>query len=142
MTLLMTDRATFSPEIKPCLSCNPFVGKGLWPFSTSSSAPSTDGALSFLSSLVVLQKAVFLAMGLVAGHGVQTDGVNAVENTLFDVGVVPLQAADQQLDLLPLGGAGVLGHRAAFGKAAGALDKFQLIVALPRQNIVLVEALQ
>ena len=124
------------PSLK-CLHFRESVSR----FSTRSSAPSADGAL--LSSSVVLQKAVFLAMGLIAGHGVQTDGVNAVENTLFDVGVVPLQAADQQLDLLPLGAAAaVVAHGAVFGEAAGALNELQLIVAFPRQNVVLMDAVQ
>ena len=34
---------------------------------------------------------------------VQTDAVDAVKDALLDIGIVPLQAAQQRLDLLPLG---------------------------------------
>ena len=51
------------------------------------------------------------AAGLVADHRIQTDGVNAVKNTLFNVGILAPQLAQQQLDLLPLGAAAVAAVR-------------------------------
>ena len=42
------------------------------------------------SLVVMLQKRVHLAFRLVAGEGVERDGVDAVEDGFFDVGVVPL----------------------------------------------------
>ena len=64
------------------------------------------------------------AAGLVAGHHIQIDRVNAVENAALDVGIVAAQTAQQELDLLTLGAAAaIVSHGAVFGKAAGALDK-------------------
>ena len=58
------------------------------------------------------------------------------EEAVFDIGIVALQAAKQDLDLLPLGTtAAVVAHGAVLSKAAGTLDEFQIIVALPGQDI-------
>ena len=79
--------------------------------------------------------------GLVAGHHIQIDRVNAVENAAFDIGIVAAQTAQQDLDLLTLGAAAaIVAHGAVFGKAAGALDEFQIIVALPGQDIFFPDA--
>ena len=87
------------------------------------------------------QEAVLHALGFVAGHGIQRHGVDAAEDAVFNVGVVALEAAEQDLDLLPLGAAAtVVAHGAVLGKAAGALDEFQVIVALPGQNIFFPDA--
>ena len=43
------------------------------------------------------------AAGLVAGHHIQIDRVNAVENAALDIGIVAAQTAQQELDLLTLG---------------------------------------
>ena len=88
-----------------------------------------------------LEEAVLHTLGLVAGHGIQRHCVDAAEDAVFNVGVIPLEAAEQNFRLLPLGAtAAVVAHGAVLGKAAGALDEFQLIVALPRQNIFLADA--
>ena len=77
------------------------------------------------------------AAGFVADHGVKADGVNAVENALFNVGIRAPQLAQQQLDLLPLGAAAVVaGLGRALGKAAGALDEFQTVVVLPGDDVI------
>lgn len=69
--------------------------------------------------------------------------MDAVENTLFNIGIVPFQTPQQRLDLLPLGPAAtVIADRTVFREAAGTLDKFQLIVALPGKNIVFMNAVQ
>ena len=66
------------------------------------------------------------AAGLVAGHHIQIDRVNAVENAALDIGIVAAQTAQQDLDLLTFGAAAaIVAHGAVFGKAAGALDKFE-----------------
>lgn len=82
-------------------------------------------------------------MGLIADHGIQTDGVDAVEDALFDVGVVPLQPPQQGLHLLPLGAAAaVIADGAVFREAAGALDKLQVVIPPPGDDAVLVDAVQ
>ena len=81
------------------------------------------------------------ALGLETGHGIDGNVVDAAEDAVFDVGIVALQAAEQQLDFLPLGAASaVVAHGAVLGKAAGTLDKFQIVVPLPGQNILLPDA--
>ena len=88
-----------------------------------------------------LEEAVLHTLRLVAGHGIQSHCVDAAEDAVLDVGVIPLEAAEQNFRLLPLGAtAAVVAHGAVFGKTAGALDEFQLIVVLPRQNIFLADA--
>lgn len=42
------------------------------------------------SLIVMLQKRLHFSLCLVAGEGVERDGVDAVEDGFFDVGVVPL----------------------------------------------------
>ena len=80
-------------------------------------------------------------LGLVAGHCVERYSVDAAEDAVFDVRVVAHQAAQQDLDLLTLGAASaVVADRAGLGKTAGTLDKFQLIVAAPRDNVILADA--
>ena len=79
-----------------------------------------------------LEEAVLHTLGLVAGHGIQRHCVDAAEDAVLDVGVIPLEAAEQNFRLLPLGAtAAVVAHGAVLGKAAGALDELQLVVALP-----------
>ena len=63
------------------------------------------------------------AAGLVAGERLDADGVQAVEDALFDVRVFALEALDEHLDFLPLAHVFVFVFGALFGKAAGALDK-------------------
>ena len=87
------------------------------------------------------QKAVLHAFGFIARHGVQRDGMDAAENAVFDVGVIALEAAEQELGLLPLGtAAAIVAHGAVLGEAAGALDEFQVVVPLPGQNVLLADA--
>ena len=88
-----------------------------------------------------LQEAVLHTLGFIAGHGVQCYRMDAAEDAVLDVGVVALEAAQQGLDLLPLGTtAAVVAHGAVLSKAAGTLDELQLIVALPGQNILFMDA--
>ena len=54
------------------------------------------------------QKAMLYAFGFIPRHGVQRDGMDAAENAVFDVGVVALEAAEQELGLLPLGTAAAI----------------------------------
>ena len=69
--------------------------------------------------------------------------MDAVEDTLLYIGTVSHQPLQERLDLLPLGtSAAVIAHGAVFCESAGALDKLQLIVSLPRQNILLVGAVK
>ena len=83
------------------------------------------------------------AAGLVAGHHIQIDRVNAVENAALDIGIVAAQTAQQDLDLLTLGAAAaIVAHGAVFGKAAGALDKFEVIILLPCENVLFVDAVE
>ena len=83
------------------------------------------------------------AAGLVTGHHIQIYRVDTVENAALDIRVVAAQTAQQNLDLLPLGtAAAVVAHRAVFGEAARALDKFEVVILLPREDILLVNAVQ
>ena len=94
-----------------------------------------------LSVFVFFQKRVFGALGLIAGEGVQRHGVDTAEDGFFDVGVVPFQPTQQDLDLLPLGAASaIVSDGAAFCEAAGALDELQLVILPPRDDIVLMDA--
>ena len=82
------------------------------------------------------------AASLVAGEGLDADGVQAVEDALFDVRVFALEALDECLDFLALAAASaVVADGAAFGKAAGALDKLQPVVIFPVDNVLLVDAI-
>ena len=83
-----------------------------------------------------------LAAGLVAGESLDADGVQAVENALFDVRVFAFEALDERLDFLAFAAAtAVVADGAAFGKAAGALDKLQPVVIFPVDNVLLVDAI-
>lgn len=103
-------------------------------------------ALGFLHRglfVIALQEGVQLPVGLIADHRVQTDGVDAVEDALFDVGVVPLQPPQQGLHLLPLrAAAAVVADGSVFREAAGALDKLQVVIPPPGDDAVLVDAVQ
>ncbi len=81
------------------------------------------------------------AAGLVAGERLYADGVQAVEDALFDVRVFALEAFDERLDFLALAAAtAVVADGAAFGKAAGTLDKLQPVVVFPVDDVLLVDA--
>ena len=49
------------------------------------------------------QEAVIHTLGSITGHGINGNIVDAAEDAVFDIGIVALQAAEQELDLLPLG---------------------------------------
>ena len=92
-------------------------------------------------SIESFQEAVVHTLGSIARHGINGNIVDAAEDAVFDIGIVALQAAKQDLDLLPLGTtAAVVAHGAVLGKAAGTLDEFQIIVALPGQDIFFPDA--
>ena len=60
-----------------------------------------------------------LAAGLESGECLDADGVQAVENALFDVRVFAFEALDEHLDFLAFAAAtAVVADGAAFGKAA------------------------
>lgn len=90
--------------------------------------------------LVVFQERDFLAAVLISGKSIQRDCVNAVEDGFFNIGIVPFQAAEQVLDFLPLGAAApIVTNGAVFCKATGTLDKFQLIVPPPCDDVILMD---
>ena len=67
--------------------------------------------------------------------------MDAAENAVLDVRIVAHQTAQQDLDLLPLGSAAaIVTNGAGLGKAAGALDKFQLVIPPPGNDILLADA--
>ena len=82
-----------------------------------------------------------LAAGLESGECFDADGVQAVEDALFDVRVFALEALDESLDFLPLAYVFVFVFGALFGKAAGALDKLQPVVFYPVDDVLLVDAI-
>ena len=80
----------------------------------------------------MLQEGVTNTVGFIAYHGVQADSVDAVEDAFLNVGVVSFQAANKNFDLLALGSAAsIVTDGAVFCKAAGTLDKFQVIIPPP-----------
>lgn len=82
----------------------------------------------------------FLA-GFVTGKSIETYCMEAVINIALNVGIILLQAPDQDLHLLTLGTAApVIADGAAFGKTAGALDELQFIVLTPGDDILLSNA--
>ena len=82
------------------------------------------------------------AAGLESGESLDADGVQAVENALFDVWIFAFEAFDERLDFLAFAAAtAVVADGAAFGKAAGALDKLQPVVIFPVDNVLLVDAI-
>ena len=75
-------------------------------------------------SIESFQEAVVHTLGSIARHGINGNIVDAAEDAVFDIGIVALQAAEQDLDLLPLGTtAAVVAHGAVLSKAAGTLDE-------------------
>jgi len=83
-----------------------------------------------------------LAAGFIAGESLDADGVQTVENALFDVRIFALEAFDERLDFLTLAAAtAVVTDGAVFGKAAGALDKLQPVVVFPVDDVLLVDAI-
>ena len=92
-------------------------------------------------SIESFQEAVIHTLRSIARHGINGNIVDAAEDAVFDIGIVALQAAEQDLDLLPLGTtAAVVAHGAVLSKAAGALDELQTVIALPGDDVVLVDA--
>ena len=68
--------------------------------------------------------------------------MKTVENALFNIGIIPLQPTEQGLDLLAFrSSAAVVTDGTVFGKATGTLDKLQLIVTLPGENVVFMNAI-
>ena len=86
---------------------------------------------------------MFFAISFISGHGVEADSVKAVENTLFKLRIITAEAFYKLLYLLTLGtAAAVIAHGAVLGKTAGALNELQIVIAFPRDNIVLMHAVQ
>ena len=81
-------------------------------------------------------------MCFVTREGVQCCGVDAVEDGPFDVGIVPLQTAQQRFDLLTFCAASaVVADGTISRKAAGALDELQLVVLTPGDDILFVDTI-
>ena len=53
-------------------------------------------------SMESFQEAVIHTLRSITGHGINGNIVDAAEDAVFDIGIVALQAAKQDLDLLPL----------------------------------------
>lgn len=72
-------------------------------------------------------------LDLIPRKCVYADRMYAVENALFNIRVVPLQAAYKRLYFLTLrASSAVVTHRAVLGEAAGTLYKLEVVIALPR----------
>ena len=91
--------------------------------------------------LVPFKKGVELSFCFEADKGVEMYPVQTVENTFFNIGICLFQLPYQLLDFSALSAAR-LTDKFRVGKAAGALDKFQLVVARPCDNIVLMHAVE
>ena len=77
------------------------------------------------------------AAGLVTGHHIQIYRVDTAENAAPRYsGCRWRRRRSRILTSLPLGtAAAVVAHRAVFGEAARALDKFEVVILLPREDI-------
>ena len=84
-----------------------------------------------------------LAVIFEAGEGIQLDAVNGPKHAFFNVGVRLFQLPQQHLHLLALAlPYPVAGSVPGFGKTAGTLEKLQVIVVLPGDDIVFMDAVQ
>ena len=74
---------------------------------------------------------------------VQLNAVNGPENTFFNIGIRLLQLPQQHLHLLPLAlPNAVSGGVPRLCKAAGALEKAQVVIVLPSNDGILVDTIQ
>ena len=93
--------------------------------------------------VVQLREGVEHATVLKTGEGVQLQAVDPLKNTLFDVGIRLFQLPQQEFDLLPLAAAHAVPRRLPFlREPAGALEELQVVVVLPCDDGVLVDAVQ
>ena len=82
-------------------------------------------------------------MVLEAGERVDLNTIDALKNTLFNVGIVFPQLPQQKFDFLTLAVAHtVTGGVPFLRKAAGTLQKLQVVVILPCDDRVLMYAVQ
>ena len=82
---------------------------------------------------------MFLAVGFVARHSVKADGVDAVENTPFNIRIRFSQFTQQILHFLPLAHKVFIAVIFVFlCKPASALNEFKVIVSASRLYCVLV----
>ena len=80
---------------------------------------------------------------LKAGEGVQLQAVDPLKNTLFDVGIRLFQLPQQHFDLLPLAAAHAVPRcLPLLREPAGALEELQVVVVLPCDDGILVDAVQ
>ena len=70
-----------------------------------------------------------------ADDGIQVDAVDAAEDVHIHLGVIPAEAGDELLDLLALGLAGLVPGGDLLGKAAGALQKGEVVIIFPGDDI-------
>ena len=118
-----------------------FVATRVWALPLSIPLRNATAAIP-KATFVIVQERMQFAAGLVAGECLDADGVQAVENALFDVRVFALEPLDERLDFLALAAAtAVVADGAVFGKTAGALDKLQPVVIFPVDNVLLVDAI-
>ena len=65
-------------------------------------------------SMESFQEAVIHTLRSITGHGINGNIVDAAEDAVFDIWIVALQAAEQDLDLLPLGTTAAVSHMVQF----------------------------
>ena len=91
----------------------------------------------------LFQKTVYFTVSLVTGKGIDVHGVDRIENTPIDIGIVLAQPANQDLYLFAFAAAGIIiWKRTVFRKTAGALNKVQLVISLPGENILLMDTIK
>ena len=98
--------------------------------------------LVFCDPFKAFKEAVLNTFGFVSGESVQTDGVQSAENAFLNIGIGLPERFDQLLGFCTLAVAAAIAvYFCFFGKAAGALNKSQLIVTAPGNDVFLVDAI-
>lgn len=83
-----------------------------------------------------------LTLALISREGVQGDGVDGLEDALFNVWTVLFEVMEQGFDLLPLRAAfSRLAAGAVLREAAGTLDKVQLVVPPPGDDVLFMDTI-
>ena len=85
---------------------------------------------------------MLLSARFIARKCVEADRVNAAEYAFFYTRIISLQMTKQCFDFLSLGTtSAVIAACAVLRKPARALYKFQIVISLPIENILLVDAI-
>ena len=108
--------------------------------SSTEKISSRSERVEYLEVPIIFQKRMIDAAPFVAGEGVKMHGVDAVKNVLFDLGIFRFQASQQLLGFPSFGA--FFSPLAFLRKPAGTLDEREAVIPLPREDIVLTDAVE